>query len=261
MALLDCKSTHYTIAFDRATATPLVKDHQALRAYGAITNGVDRARLGTSQSMYALLTFCAAVLFVAALTFVQPAAAASDANLAASAFMQKLGNDAIAELFDSTTSRSEREARFRRLLNDHFDMAAISKFVLGRYWRSATEAQRVEFQQQFVDFIVRSYWVSFSDEIRDVAFTVTDSSDGGDGTILVHTRIDMPSSENIRVDWRLRAAHGSFPILDIIVEGVSMGVTHRSEFASVIQSRGGVDGLIEALRTKNLQSASSSAKP
>jgi ABC-type transporter MlaC component len=161
----------------------------------------------------------------------------------------------------ATISRTEREARFRRLLNDHFDMAAISKFVLGRHWRSANEAQRVEFQQLFVDFIVRSYWVSFSDGLRGVTFTVTGSSTGGNETILVHSRIDMPSSENIRVDWRLRAGDGSFPILDIIVEGVSMGVTHRSEFASVIQSHGGVDGLIEVLRMKNLQSASRSAKP
>jgi phospholipid transport system substrate-binding protein len=142
--------------------------------------------------MYALRTFCTALFLVAVLVFAQPTAAAGDANPAASAFMQKLGNDAIEELFDSTISRSEREARFRRLLNDHFDMAAISKFVLGRHWRSANEAQRVEFQQLFVDFIVGSYWVSFSEEIRGVAFTVTGSDSGGGGTILVHTRMICP---------------------------------------------------------------------
>lgn len=205
-------------------------------------------------------TFLATLLIAIAFAFAQPAAAAGDANPAASTFMQKLGNDAIEELFDSTISRSQREARFRRLLNDHFDMAAISKFVLGRHWRSATDAQRVEFQQLFVDFIVRSYWVSVSEELRGVAFTVTGSSAASDGTILVHTRIAMPSSETIRVDWRLRDSDGNFPIVDIIVEGISMGVTHRSEFASVIQSRGGVDGLIEVLRTKNLQSASDSTR-
>ncbi|MCI0431790.1 MAG: ABC transporter substrate-binding protein [Rhodospirillales bacterium] len=261
MALVDGKSTHYTSAVDRATGTPTVKHLWALRTYAAIANGVDGRRRGRGRSICALRTFCTGLFFVAALAFAQLSAAAGDANPAAAAFMQKLGNDAIEELFDSTISRSEREARFRRLLNDHFDMAAISKFVLGHHWRSANEAQRVEFQQLFVDFIVRSYWVSFSEELRGVAFTVTGSSTSSSGTALVHTRIDMPSSESIRVDWRLRAAEGSFPILDIIVEGVSMGVTHRSEFASVIQSHGGVDGLIEVLRAKNLQSASRSTKP
>jgi hypothetical protein len=36
-----------------------------------------------------------------------------------------------------------------------------------------------------------------------------------------------------------------------------MNVTQRSVFASAIQERGGINGLIEALRTKKLQSADS----
>jgi phospholipid transport system substrate-binding protein len=74
----------------------------------------------------------------------------------------------------------------------------------------------------------------------------------------VHSKIDMPSSEDIRVDWHLRPRDASFAIVDIVVEGVSMAVTQRSEFASVIQSRGGVAGLLDALRAKNAQSADSS---
>jgi hypothetical protein len=38
-----------------------------------------------------------------------------------------------------------------------------------------------------------------------------------------------------------------------------MEVTQRSAFASMIQDGRGIDGLIEALRTKNLQSANSSS--
>jgi phospholipid transport system substrate-binding protein len=200
-----------------------------------------------------------AVLLVAAAAVARPAAAAGDADPAASAFMQKLGNDAIDELTDPAVPTPERQARFRRLLNDHFDMAAISKFVLGRYWRTADEAQRAEFRTLFEDFIVVSYSARFS-EYRGEAFKVSGSNAEGGGTILVHSKIDMPTSEDIRVDWRLRARDGQFAIVDIIVEGVSMAVTQRSEFASVIQSRGGIDGLLEALRTKNAQSANNSAE-
>jgi phospholipid transport system substrate-binding protein len=86
---------------------------------------------------------------------------------------------------------------------------------------------------------------------------VSGSSAEDGGTIVVHSKIDMRSAQDIRVDWRLRPANGNFTIVDIIVEGVSMAVTQRSEFGSLIQNRGGVDGLIEALRTKNVQSANS----
>jgi phospholipid transport system substrate-binding protein len=207
--------------------------------------------------MYALRSICTALLLIAAMAVAQPAAATGDASPAAFTFIQDLGNDAIKELTDPAIPQSEREARFRRVLVDRFDMAAISKFVLGRYWRSTNEAQRVVFQQLFVDFIVRSYSVRFSEYLGE-GLKVVGSSAEDRGTIVVHSRIDMPSSEGIRVDWQLRHADDDFAIVDIIVEGVSMDVTHRSEFASMINDRGGVNGLIEALRIKNLQSADSS---
>src|SRR6266850_4217503 len=104
--------------------------------------------------MHALRTFCTALLLTATIAVAQSAAATGDANPAALAFIQDLANDAIKGLTDPAIPQAERETRFRQLLVDRFDMAAISKFVLGRYWRSANEAQRVEFQRLFVDFIV-----------------------------------------------------------------------------------------------------------
>jgi phospholipid transport system substrate-binding protein len=207
--------------------------------------------------MNALRTLVASLLVVLATGIGAPAGAA-DANPAASAFMQSLGSRAIAELTDATVPQPEREARFRNLLRQHFDMAALSKFVLGRYWRTASEAERSEFQQLFEDFIVQSYAVRFSG-YNGQAFLVSGSVNDKDGAVIVHSKIDMPKSEDIRVDWRLRAAGDGFAIVDIIVEGVSLAVTQRSEFASVIQSRGGkVAGLLEALRSKNAQSADNS---
>jgi phospholipid transport system substrate-binding protein len=222
-------------------------------------NSVRWGRLGGPQVAYARRAFCNALLFATVIAVAQRAAATSDVGTAAFAFIQGLGNDAIKELTNPAIPRPEREARFRRLLVDRFDMAAISKFVLGRYWRSASEAQRVEFQRLFEDFIVASYAERFSDYMGEGLRVAGSSAEDG-GTILVHSKIDMPASEDIHVDWLLRRANENFAILDIIVEGVSMDVTHRSEFASVIQDHGGVNGLIEALRTKSLLSAANSTQ-
>lgn len=198
------------------------------------------------------------ILLAVALAFVAAPAGADDANPAASAFMQSLGSKAIGELTDPAVPQAERQARFRTLLDQHFDVPTIAKFTLGRYWRTATDEQRAEFSKLFEDFIVQSYSTRFA-EYHGESFQVAGSSTDESGAIVVHSKIDMPSSEDVRVDWHLRAAGGSFAIVDIVVEGVSMAVTQRSEFASVIQSRGGVAGLLEALRAKNAQSADSSA--
>ena len=197
------------------------------------------------------------LLFAVALAFVAAPAGADDANSAASAFMQSLGSKAIAELTNPDVPQPEREARFRTLLDQHFDVPAIAKFTLGRYWRTATDEQRAEFSKLFEDFIVQSYSTRFS-EYHGESFQVAGSTTDQTGITVVHSKIDMPSSEDVRVDWHLRPRDASFAIVDIVVEGVSMAVTQRSEFASVIQSRGGVAGLLDALRAKNAQSADSS---
>ena len=179
------------------------------------------------------------------------AAATTDAGPAA--FVQELGSQAIKELANPAIPQPEREACFRRMLHDHFDMATISKFVLGRYWRSANEQQRGEFQQLFVDFLVHSYSTGFG-EYLGKGITVTGASPDDGGTVVVHSKVDLPSassaSRDVRVDWRLRRDDKDFSVVDIVAEGVSMSVTQRSQFASMIQDRGGVNGAIEALRTE-----------
>ncbi|HUL05339.1 MAG TPA: ABC transporter substrate-binding protein [Candidatus Acidoferrum sp.] len=195
------------------------------------------------------------LLIAVTLAFVAAPAGADD-NAAASTFMQSLGSKAIKELTDPAVPQAERQTRFRALLDEHFDMPAIAKFTLGRYWRTATDEQRDEFRKLFEDFIVQSYSARFS-EYHGQGFIVTGSNNVEGGTTVVHTKIDMPSAEDVRVDWHLRSAGNSFAIVDIVVEGVSMAVTQRSEFASVIQSRGSVAGLLDALRAKNAQSADS----
>ena len=61
--------------------------------------------------------------------------------------------------------------------------------------------------------------------------------------------IESPNGSSIRVDWRVRLNDGEYKIVDVVIEGVSMVITHRSESASVIQHGGGrVQALIDALR-------------
>jgi len=60
----------------------------------------------------------------------------------------------------------------------------------------------------------------------------------------------------MKIDWRLVAENGTYKISDVIVEGISMMVTQRSEFASVVQRNGGqVRGLIAMMREKTASAA------
>jgi phospholipid transport system substrate-binding protein len=96
--------------------------------------------------------------------------------------------------------------------------------------------------------LLKHYTSRFSD-YSSGGFKVTNSRDDGEGEYTVSMQIIPPdSNEPVLVDYRVRKDNGSYKIFDVIVEGVSMITTQRSEFASVLNSEG-IDALIGKLGT------------
>jgi phospholipid transport system substrate-binding protein len=172
-------------------------------------------------------------------------AAAADA----SEFMNELWSRTV-EVLAKKIPPAERLARFRQLFRADFDGSAIARFVLGRYWRSASEEERQEFLKLFEDYVVYVYGTRLSD-FNGETFRVRSSRTDGDGTVVSTDVFTAGANAPIKVDWRLIAENGGFKITDVIIEGISLMVTQRSEFASVIQRHGGqVGGLLTLMREK-----------
>ena len=145
-------------------------------------------------------------------------------------------------------SDEERERRFRELLNETFDVPYITRFVLGRYWRVMTEAEKSEFSELFSNFLVRTYANRFRN-FSDGGFTIRKSRKISSRETIVLSSVQMQDQPPIDVEWRVRNQDRGFRISDVVVEGLSLSVTQRDEFSSVIRRSGGkVDGLIRALR-------------
>lgn len=176
----------------------------------------------------------------------------------AAEFVKRLANEALATLNQSGGSLAQREAAFQKLLREGFDLKLIGRFVLGRYWRTATPGQRDDFQRLFEEFVLKSYAYRFGG-YKGEDFTIVSTRAAGEKDALVKTRIVRPSGPPITADWRVRAKGDRFRIIDVMVAGVSMAVTQRSEFAAVI-NRGGFNGLLEALRARVQRFAAAQAK-
>ncbi len=185
------------------------------------------------------------VLIVGILISQGRAAAAADP----AAVITNLGNQAL-EVLGNNVDPKLRVARFRQLFSEDFDVPGIARFVLGRYWRVATEPQQQEFVKLFADYIALAYsnrLVEYSGE----TLRVTGSRPAPDGSVVSSEIVRPNGAPPAKVDWVLTPHDGAYKISDVVVEGVSMAVTQRSEFASVIQRNGGqVQGLITALRQK-----------
>ena len=192
-----------------------------------------------------LIGVIAATLLLARLP-VEAASTAADAQK----FIENLGNDAISSLTGRGLSEAVREQRFQGLLETYFDLPGGSKFVLARYWKVATDAQRADFQRLFEKLLVQSYAKAFA-QYAGERFQVTDGKPNDDGSFTVNSHIDRPNGDVIHLDWRIEDQAGRLRITDFTVEGVSLRITHRSDIASVIQNEGGqVSALLDALRQK-----------
>lgn len=169
----------------------------------------------------------------------------------AEAFIKELAKTAIGFLSDEALSTQDKEKQFKKLLNNRFDMRSIGRFAMGRYWRTASTDQQKEYLTLFNDMIVQVYSRRFS-EYQGQAIEVISSRPEGKRDILVASVIKQDNGPDVSLDWRLRTGKdGKLKVIDIVVEGVSMALTQRSDFASVIQRGGGnVQILISHLEQK-----------
>ncbi|HJO88205.1 MAG: ABC transporter substrate-binding protein [Alphaproteobacteria bacterium] len=176
----------------------------------------------------------------------------------AGAFIQDFGDRAINALTEEGLPTKELRSRFGKLYEEGFDSPAIGRFVLGRYWKKASKEERKKFQDLFNTFVVQTYAAKFR-HYGGETFMVTGSrQSAGGSTFVISSKVEQPGGgPPIVLSWRVSESDDAYKIYDITVEGVSMVVTQRSEFTSVIRSGGGkVEALIDALRDKTTKLAS-----
>ena len=166
-------------------------------------------------------------------------------------FIDEMGKKAISFLSDTSLSQDQKRSRFQSLLKKNYDMKTIGRFALGKNWSLANEAQQAEYLKLFEKMVVDVYSKRF-DEYQGQRFEVRSSRDIGKSDKLVNTVILPDSGPEIDVDWRVRDKNGKQQIIDVVIEGVSMSLTQRSDFSSVIQRGGGgsIEPLLDHLRNR-----------
>ena len=169
----------------------------------------------------------------------------------AQSFVNTIAEQGIGFLSNTNISKEQQILEFKKLLKNNFDMRTIARFALGRYWKSASPAQQNEYMTLFEKMVLNVYAKRF-EEYQGQALVVNDARPEGNSDILVHSTIEQPGGNApIKVDWRIRNKNGSNKVIDVIVEGVSMSLTQRSDFSSVIQRGGGdINVLLEHLRNQ-----------
>lgn len=168
----------------------------------------------------------------------------------AKTFMKEIGENVISLLTNKSISDKERASQFREVLDTKFNGKAIGKFVLGRYWKQATDEEKERFLELFKETTVAAYATRFK-EYTSEKFEILNCRVEPDEGVTVQSRIVRPNGQIIPIDWKIFEKEGALRIYDVSLEGISMSITQRSEFSSVIQQGGGkVSAIIQALEKK-----------
>lgn len=196
------------------------------------------------SSTYVLVQVTGLVLF---LLFSLALASTARAAEQPSDFVSRIGHQATAIITDANLSRGDRQRAFQHMLHDYFDVELIGRFVLGRHWRSATPDERRAFLATFEAYVLTTYsrkLESYAGETLEVGR----AQDKGRHGVIVPSVLHRPQGAPLTVHWRLRQVGDSWRVFDIVVEGVSMVVTHRNEIDTVLRQSGGFAGLLDSLR-------------
>ena len=180
----------------------------------------------------------------------------------ATAFVNDLLGKALQSLADKSLSDEQREKQFRTMLDTKFDMPRISRFVLGRYWTTASDQDKQNFQKLFEDYVVRAYSARFSQYSGEQVKVIGSRPESQTVTLVTSQILRDNGAPPAKIDWRVRKQDNDYKVVDIDVEGVSMLVTQREEFGSVIQRSGGtIAGLNKTLQERLASGDTSLAAP
>jgi phospholipid transport system substrate-binding protein len=141
------------------------------------------------------------------------------------------------------------------LLEDATDVELLSRLVLGRYWHDLDDEQKTRYQALFREVVMRNFASRLNAHAKDAQgsfeerFAITSSAPAGKEDVLVRSSVRPRSRDTLAVDWRLRGGDGGPVIIDVIIEGVSLLVSQRSEFAAVIE-RSDMEGLLAELQAR-----------
>ena len=138
------------------------------------------------------------------------------------------------------------------ILMPHADLHRMSQWVLGKYWRDASDSQRREFIEQFRQLLIRTYSTAVQlASLEDISYLPTREGTRSDRTT-VRTEINRPGNATVAVFYLVYQTGGDWFVYDIQVDGVSLVNNYRTTFAEEIRGKG-FSGLIDSLQQKNRQ--------
>ena len=129
----------------------------------------------------------------------------------------------------------------------YFDFRAMSRLVLGKHWREASEDQRNRFANEFRDLLVRTYATALLKYTKEEVLYLPFRSSPGEKTATVKTEVKQGGGgPTIPIHYSFYLTDASWKVFDVTIDGISLVTTYRSTYAEKIRNEG-TDALIASM--------------
>ena len=163
-------------------------------------------------------------------------------------FVSSFADSAISILSSDSLSDAERTSSFTELVMSSIDLNLISKFVLSKAWKNASDEQKENYLIAFKDYFVSSY-ANKLDQYTGEKVDVIGSQEAGK-YVIVESNIIREGTDTLKINlkWRLLNKDNQIKIIDLNIEGISLVIAQREEFQSFLANNDyDLDKLIEKI--------------
>ena len=163
-------------------------------------------------------------------------------------FVSNFADSAIDILSDNEILEDEKNSKFTDLVMSAIDLNLISKFVLSKTWKNATDDQKERYIQAFKNYFINSY-ANKLDQYSGEQVEVVDAEEAGK-YVIVNSFIYREGTDTLKINlkWRLLNKDGEIKIIDLNIEGISLIIAQREEFQSFLaNNEGDLEKLIEKI--------------
>ena len=209
---------------------------------------------------FPLLRLITTALTCVALWVAVPASAQGQAHASIAAspneFVQQAVDQTLAEIRNDPQLKAGDTVKLGvvvdKFIASYVNFQKTTRLAAGKHWRDATPEQRTALANAFRGTLLRTYSGAMSRvEASTTSKVLPFRGDPTAADVVVRTQLfRVPNGEPTQIDYRLEKTPDGWRIYDINVENVWLIENYRNQFSQQI-SQNGIDGLIQALNTRN----------
>ncbi|MCF6272299.1 MAG: ABC transporter substrate-binding protein [Rhodobacteraceae bacterium] len=174
-----------------------------------------------------------------------PLPALGQSEATASSYVQRVIDDVL-EIINSNQSEAQILRRFKQVFTSYADINNIAQRVLGPPYRSLGARQKQAFSDAYGNYLSSKYGRQFRGYRGASIEIIRTNNLGGRKGVLVYSQVRQPGQSPFALDWQVSDGSGQTKLVDLIIEGIQLVSTERSEMRALLEAQRGDVGALTA---------------